>query len=137
MRFPFSITLIVVIVYLSLFTPPKIEIVENILGFDKLVHAGMYLGLALIIKWELFGHPRTIAAWRNAPKVNKYALLWLTLILPMVIGSVMELVQAHLTNNRGGDLYDGIANIVGVGISYFIFRQTANTTNNKNYVRTT
>lgn len=44
-KYPISLTIIVVVIYLSFFKPPSLE-VGKIVGIDKVAHICMYAGLS-------------------------------------------------------------------------------------------
>ena len=58
-KYPLSICIIAVIIYLSFFTPPKTDM-GDIPGLDKLVHTCMYGGLCLVIWFEYLRSHRSI-----------------------------------------------------------------------------
>ena len=103
-KYPLSIVVLVVIVYLSLFKPPQSDlcIVKH---FDKIVHFVMYGGLCLVLWFEyFFTHSRL-----NLRKV----FLWI-FVAPLAFSGGMESAQSYLTNYRGGDFADFVFNSIGV-----------------------
>jgi len=45
-KYPFSLALIAVVIYLSFFKPPKVDEALLFPGFDKVVHFCMYAGVS-------------------------------------------------------------------------------------------
>ena len=79
---------------------PRINIQSGISFHDKIFHTLAYFFLAL---------PVSIA---NPPS-NKYIYIFIILY-----GGLIELIQPYF--NRSGDIYDFIANIIGILLSYYI-----------------
>ena len=57
-KYPISLTIIAVVIYLSFFKPPSLE-VGKIVGIDKVAHLCMYAGLSGML-WIEFLHNRNI-----------------------------------------------------------------------------
>ena len=49
-KYPISLTIIAVVIYLSFFKPPSLE-VGKIVGIDKVAHLCMYAGILYDIPW--------------------------------------------------------------------------------------
>ena len=92
-KYPLSLCIIAAIFYLSFFTPPQTNLGE-IPGFDKLVHTCMYGGFCLIIWFEYLRSHRSF----NPTKV----CIW-GIIAPIIMSGIIELMQAHCTENRSGE----------------------------------
>lgn len=102
-RHPISVILILVIWYLSLFTPPKTEL-ANVRFIDKWAHLLMYGSLAFILWMEDWRARHSLA---SVPHI-------LTLYMgPVVMSGLIELAQAYCTTDRSGDWLDLGANAVG------------------------
>lgn len=102
-HYPLSLCCIALIWVLCLMPSPEIGTKPPV-GFDKLVHTVMYLGTCSVIWWE---HLRTGACpWRRT------ALL--TVVLPIAMSGIIELVQEYATSTRSGDWWDFAANAAGV-----------------------
>ncbi|KAA6351468.1 hypothetical protein EZS27_000547 [termite gut metagenome] len=119
-RYPVSITIIGVIVYLSFLKPPFFEFIDKIPFWDKMVHLCMYSGMSGILWLEFM---------RNH-KNEKLPLLhaWIgAIICPIAFGGVVEFLQGYFTTYRGGDWLDFVANTVGVVlgslVSYYGIRR--------------
>ena len=102
-RHPISVILILVIWYLSLFTPPKTEL-ANVRFIDKWAHVLMYGSLAFVL-W--------IEDWRvrkASPSMPRALALY---IGPVAMSGLIELAQAYCTTDRSGDWLDLAANAIG------------------------
>lgn len=105
-RYPFSILVLLMVIYLSFFKPPSLN-VPLFEGFDKFVHFCMYGGVSGVLWIEyLWNHRRE--------KISlKRGMIGAT-ICPIVFGGIMELGQQYLTMYRSGDWFDFMANSLGV-----------------------
>ena len=111
-KYPFSLLIATAIVVLSLFTAPKIKMAENVPLMDKWAHMVMYGAL-------------TAAIWFEYKRRHKQTD-WLRLLLfgvaaPIIMGGVLELMQAYLTTNRSGEWLDFIADSIGVVLGAVLF----------------
>lgn len=101
-RHPISVILILVIWYLSLFTPPKTEL-ANVRFIDKWAHLLMYGSLAFVLWME---------DWRvrkASPSMPRALALY---IGPVAMSGLIELAQAYCTTDRSGDWLDLAANAI-------------------------
>ena len=102
-RHPISVILILVIWYLSLFTPPKTAR-ANVRFIDKWAHLLMYGSLAFVLWME---------DWRvrkASPSMPRALALY---IGPVAMSGLIELAQAYCTTDRSGDWLDLAANAIG------------------------
>ena len=102
-RHPISVILILVIWYLSLFTPPKTEL-ANVRFIDKWAHLLMYGSLAFVLWMD---------DWRvrkASPSMPRALALY---IGPVAMSGLIELAQAYCTTDRSGDWLDLAANAIG------------------------
>ena len=102
-RHPISVIIILVIWYLSLFTPPKTEL-ANVRFIDKWAHLLMYGSLAFVLWME---------DWRvrkASPSMPRALALY---IGPVAMSGLIELAQAYCTTDRSGDWLDLAANAIG------------------------
>ena len=102
-RHPISVILILVIWYLSLFTPPKTEL-ANVRFIDKWAHLLMYGSLAFVLWME---------DWRvrkASPSMPRALALY---IGPVAMSGLIELAQAYCTTDRSGDWLALAANAIG------------------------
>jgi VanZ family protein len=107
----FSILLALLIMYLSL-TPSdtfkKVSFI-NIPYQDKIVHFGMYFSLMSVIFIEN----------RKVIKINLQ--IFLTALIPLFYGILMEILQSTLTTNRTGSIYDVMFNLAGILVSVLLW----------------
>lgn len=118
-KYPISLTVIAIVIYLSFFKPPTMEITK-IPNMDKLVHLCMYGGVSGML-WIEF-----LRNHRKYDEVMWHA--WIGAVLcPILMGGAIELLQEYCTTYRGGDWFDFVANSTGVVLAtlfaYFILRQ--------------
>ena len=111
-RFPITLLFIVLIAYLSLFTPPKIE-VEPIRFADKWAHILMYCILEGLMFFEYE---------RSHKKSIKTCSTLCLLALPIIYGGGLELAQTYCTTDRSGDWMDFCANASGCCIGFVLSR---------------
>jgi VanZ family protein len=117
-KYSFSITVILVVVYLSLMNPPATNI-PHFPGLDKVVHFCMYGGVAGIIWLEyLFNHRN------DRPRLKRGLLA--AVVCPLLLGGFLEIGQSTLTVHRSGDWMDFAANTGGIVaatlIAWFVLR---------------
>lgn len=109
-KYPLSLLITAIILYLSFFTPPKTDM-EEIPYIDKLVHICMYGGLCLFIWIEyLCSHQA----------MNLRRIIIGGIILPIALSGVIEWFQGYCTENRSGDWADLIANMIGVFLAALV-----------------
>ena len=111
-----SIMTFAAIVYLSFFRPPRVEPLEQVIGFDKLVHALMYGFLAFVIGWE----------YRRDHRVRPLLprRLWVfSAALPIGLGLAIEILQGTLTAYRSCDVWDFVADTIGVLLACLVARR--------------
>ena len=104
-KYPISLFIILTVIYLSFFKPPKTDLSE-IPNLDKLVHICMYFGMSGMLWLEfLRAHRRDEAplwhAWVGA------------FFCPVLFSGCVELLQEYCTSYRGGDWLDFAANSTG------------------------
>ncbi|MDR0989424.1 MAG: VanZ family protein [Prevotellaceae bacterium] len=117
-RYPISLLIILTVIYLSFFHPPRTEL-DTIRNFDKLVHIGMYLGMSGMLWLEFL-----LAHRRNAAPI--WHVFIGAMICPILFSGMVEILQSTLTTYRSGDWLDFAANSLGVCIAsligYFVLR---------------
>lgn len=117
-KYPISILIICVVIYLSFFKPPSIKVANDIPHLDKLVHFCMYFGLSGMLWWEFL---------RSHQKGDSMFRAWTgACLMPILFSGAIELLQEHCTQHRGGDWLDFTANATGALcaglIGYYILR---------------
>lgn len=119
-HYPLSLLCILLIWVLSL-TPffPETPF-DDVAFMDKWTHFVMYGGTCAVIWWEnLRFHrkkgQRETASPHAAQRVNRWELgLGWAMVGMVVLGGVMELLQAYCTTTRSGEWLDFWADSVGV-----------------------
>ncbi|MFD1314497.1 VanZ family protein [Namhaeicola litoreus] len=104
-----AIAITTFIAYLSLSSESKIDLGFTFKSKDKLYHTLAYF--TLTFAW--------LFAFRNKYQNNKFKIL--TLCALTFYGIILEVLQGTLTNYRTSDLYDAIANFLGVILGIFAF----------------
>jgi VanZ family protein len=101
----------VFIAVISLSSLPKIDLGLHIHSKDKYLHALAYFTLAFV--W--------LFAFRNHFHKNIFKLI--LLILLTIYGIVLEGMQGGLTSYRTADIYDALANFVGILLALILFKR--------------
>lgn len=104
-HYPFTLLTATAIVVLSLMPAPHVELAEDVPLADKWTHMAMYGGLCLIIWVEYLRAHLSIKATR----IVRFGVLW-----PVTMGGLLEVMQSTLTTTRSGDVWDFVANTIGV-----------------------
>ncbi|MGK2944982.1 MAG: VanZ family protein [Desulfuromonadales bacterium] len=100
----------IIIIWLSLTSaPPQIS---GVLGWDKLLHAGAYGLLSLLIAQFLFCLP-----------LNPHKIWWVTWLLAICFGALMEVLQLLAHTGRTAEWRDLFADAAGAFIICVILRQ--------------
>ncbi len=107
-RFPLSLPAVLCIAFASLFPIPEVKLMQDVALADKWAHFIMYSGLACAVWIDII---------RQHNKLSTRSTLLLTVLLPIAIGGLLELAQAHLTTCRSGEWLDFAANSIGVLIA--------------------
>lgn len=111
-NYPFSTVLVLVIWYLSFFTPPKTEL-DGVAFIDKWVHIAMYGGTCTVMWIEYLRRHASLGR-----KLRLALLIWLA---PITMSGVIELLQEYCTGGRrSGDWLDLAANATGVTLAAII-----------------
>ncbi|MDR1202094.1 MAG: VanZ family protein [Tannerellaceae bacterium] len=111
-KYPFSLTVILIVTYLSFFRPPSVNI-PLFEGFDKVAHFFMYAGLSGMLWLEFLRNHRTSGLHVKRVIIG-------AVVCPVLFGGLIELGQACLTQYRGGDPLDFLANSTGVLVASLI-----------------
>lgn len=111
-KYPITIVMYIVVLYLSFFTPPKVDL-GNVRFIDKWTHIVMYAGTCGVM-WFEYLHQHN----RKTEKCKLFLLIWLA---PVVFSGIVELLQEYCTGGRrSGDWLDLAANTVGVSLAAII-----------------
>lgn len=111
MRWICTVVVSVVIIILSTIPVPDVPELDNVPFFDKWVHFVMYGGLAMAVWFD-----RTVICKRRM----NHSIWTFLFVYPMVLGGLMELVQAYLTTCRSGDWIDFYADAFGALIGLLL-----------------
>jgi len=107
-RYPLSCILCVAIWVVCLIPIPDIEPLHGFNLIDKWTHFVMYGVFSVVWCYE------------------RSSLSWHTVVLPIVMGGMIELAQAYLTTCRSGEWADLLANSIGVvlgNVAYFALKK--------------
>lgn len=99
---------LLIILTLSLIPGNKLPGIPIFPHFDKVVHAAMYFGLAILLIKPL------------QENLESRSYLW-ALLICFVIGLLVELIQEYLALNRSGSWLDGMANISGATLGVLFY----------------
>ena len=102
-KYPLSILIICVILFLSFFNPPETPLNE-VTNLDKVVHFTMYFGFCVVLWFEYFKSHQYAEAKRLVP--------W-AVIAPIVFSGLIEIGQQTLTPTRAADWWDFLCNSLG------------------------
>jgi VanZ family protein len=104
-KYPLSLLCLALIALLS-FTPffPETPL-DDVAFIDKWTHLVMYGGTTSVIWWEYL---------RNHQHLNLRRLLLWALLAMVILGGVVELLQAYCTTTRSGEWLDFWADSIGV-----------------------
>ena len=109
-KYPFSLFCILLIWVLSLAPYFPETSLDDVVFIDKWTHLVMYGGTCTVIWWEYLRHHDIL---------NRSKLL-LTLVGMILLGGVMELLQAYCTTTRSGEWLDFWADSIGVLLGYIV-----------------
>ena len=110
-KYPVSILFLIVIWYLSFFSPPETPL-DNVKFIDKWVHIAMYGSTCMVIWLEYY---------RNHSFPDKVQLAVWAFFMPIIMSGTIELLQEYCTNGRrDGDWLDLCANSIGVTLAAII-----------------
>lgn len=125
-KYPLSLLVLAVVLYLSFFTPPETPLSE-VRYIDKWTHLCMYGGVTATWLYEYFRqHGLTGMRLKT---VRTETLDWslcriFSLYYPIVLGGVIEVLQEYCTNHRrSGDVIDWVADALGSLLAFFIIRK--------------
>jgi len=102
-KYPFSIIIIGIILFLSFFNPPETPL-NQVTNIDKVLHFLMYFGFCCILWFEYLKSHENPKASRLIP--------W-AVIAPILFSGLIEIGQQTLTPTRAADWYDFLFNTLG------------------------
>ena len=109
-KYPLSLLCILLIGVLSLAPYFPATPLDDVAFIDKWTHLVMYGGTCTVIWWEYL---------RSHSTLNSRKLLF-TLVGMILLGGLMELLQAYCTTTRSGEWLDFWADSIGVLLGYAI-----------------
>lgn len=102
-KYPLSIIIIGVILFLSFFTPPETPLNE-VNNIDKVLHFIMYFGFCSVLWFEYL---------KSHEKANAMRLIPWAIIAPILFSGLIEVGQQTLTPTRAADWWDFCFNTLG------------------------
>ena len=112
-KYPLSILIIGIILFLSFFNPPETPL-NKVTNIDKVLHFTMYFGFCVVLWFEYFKSHVHAEAKRLIP--------W-AIIAPILFSGLIEICQQTLTPTRGADWWDFLFNSLGC-LAAALFSQT-------------
>jgi len=109
-KYPLSLLCVLLIGVLSLAPYFPETPLDDVAFIDKWTHLVMYGGTCTVIWWEYL---------RSHSALNSRKLLF-TLVGMILLGGLMELLQAYCTTTRSGEWLDFWADSIGVLLGYAI-----------------
>ena len=119
-HYPLSLLCLALVWYLSLVLDVPENPLSNVAFIDKWTHLVMYGGTCSVIWFEYLRCHEQLNGWKL------FLLAWLG---PVLMGGLLELLQAYCTTNRSGEWLDfwadalGVTLAVGVGLILRKLRQ--------------
>lgn len=92
---------------------PKYNFLDKIY-FDKIVHIAIYCIMLLLVIFSNIKYKY----------IKLIAIVWC-----ISVGLLIEFVQGNYIANRSADIYDVVANIVGITIGYYLYHQNSKIAN--------
>ena len=111
-KYPLSILIIGVILFLSFFNPPATPL-NKVTNIDKVLHFAMYFGFCVVLWFEYFKSHKQADSKRLIP--------W-AVIAPIVFSGLIEIGQQTLTPTRAAEWWDFLFNSLGC-LSAALFSQ--------------
>ena len=102
-KYPLSILIIGIILFLSFFNPPETPLNE-VTNIDKVLHFTMYFGFCSVLWFEYF---------RSHKQGNAKRLILWAIIAPILFSGLIEIGQQTLTPTRAAEWWDFLFNSLG------------------------
>ena len=105
--------------YIALFLTIAIA-VGSLISLDKGLGIGMQISDKIL---HTFGYCLLTMSWLLAymPKTNSWKSIILTISAVFIYGIIIEIFQGVFTYNRQADIYDVLANLMGITIATLFF----------------
>jgi VanZ family protein len=110
LRITLGLLYLVLIVLLSLLPTSNLPDIPFFSGEDKMIHFCMYLGLGFVTCWSLDMRGKRMPS------------LYLLLAGVFAWGVLMEILQRLMSNGRGMDVWDMLANLAGAIAGLIVYR---------------
>ncbi|MFA5973285.1 MAG: VanZ family protein [Lentimicrobiaceae bacterium] len=114
LRITIGLLYLVLIVLLSLLPTSDLPDIPLFSGEDKWIHSCMYLGLGFIACWSL-----------DFSEKARKPHLFLLLTGVFMWGVLMEVLQRLMSNGRGMEILDMVANMVGAVAGLILYKLLA------------
>jgi VanZ family protein len=101
----------IIIAILSLGNVPKLNLGIKLEISDKYLHTLAYFTLTLVWYFAL------------QEKIKKTSFKYYVIISLIIYGIILEALQGGITNYRTADIYDVLANIIGIVLGSIIFKK--------------
>ncbi len=101
-----------IIIIISVIPVPEVPELADVPLWDKWVHFVMYGGLSLVLWFDYYRKERQQHVHSRA-----VALTW---FYPVILGGLLEIVQAYCTTCRSGDMLDFYANTIGASLGFLL-----------------
>ena len=105
-----SISVALIIMYLSLSNAKKFDDITSFKLADKLVHTAMYFGFMALIMFE---NRKTLITGRN---------LFIAALIPLFYGILMEVLQGTITATRTASAMDALFNALGILLAVLLWK---------------
>ena len=102
--FPFTAAFVVMIFVVCMVPIPETPL-SGVSFIDKWTHIALYLALGIVF-WTEYCRSKT--------RLKPFALFVVSVLLPVLMGGLIEVMQENLTTCRSGDWMDFAADAVGV-----------------------
>lgn len=109
-----TIMVTAIILFLSLYRFGPIYPLQKVPNSDKFIHLLMYAVFVFIIQWD-YKHAKG-----KIYDLRTYILVCFA--FPILLGGLIEVLQSTDFIGRSGDMYDFIANTLGVFVGWIIFK---------------
>ena len=105
-----SISVALIIMYLSLINAKKFDDISTFELADKLVHTAMYFGFMGLIMFE---NRKTLITGRK---------LFIAALIPLFYGILMEVLQGTLSETRTASVLDALFNSLGIILAVILWQ---------------
>lgn len=82
-------------------------------GIDKMVHFGLFMVFAILLITEMNDLRMQLQV--------KNSYLWLSFVIAMGYGGLIELMQLYFFTSRGAEWYDFLADLSGAGLAVLVY----------------